>query len=430
MRRVIVFASLIACAGSAAHAEGPGLKLSDSLVLHPGLAVGAGYDSNVFYSAGTAVDPATTAFYLDFRPSVDIATMPPQRGGNTPHDFDFRLHLGADLRILLPTNASLAGHNSYNADAGLALSIFPFGNYALDIFGSWVRASTPPYSVIGGDNINSDQGQFGLRLRIRPGGQRLEVSLQDAVSMYLFEGGYFVGKNSFTNDLQLRVSWKFFPKTALYISGDFAPYFYADNGGTGPTGPTPPNAYPLRTVAGLMGLITPTLKVNVDVGYGNSFTQSNAVYQNTASYNSVIAAIDATWQPTLVTALAIGYKHDFMQALIGTFYQVDSPYIALTQGIWHLTLSLRFSYEHRVFQGNLTPDGLLNGSANIPGRTDDFLLGHADLVFPIRDWIFIALSDDLQKNFSNCVLAAGFTEAPIPCSYVRNDVMLRLGVAY
>jgi hypothetical protein len=439
MRRLAMIGGLVCFAQCAAHAEGPGWKLGESLVLHPAFAVGAGIDSNVFYAqSGHEV----AGGYIDLRPSIDLATPSVQRGGGTPHTLDFRLHLGGDLRFLLPVganSASFTGHNSYNADGGFALALFPFGNYAFDLFGNYVRLSQTPYLSVGGDNINSDTAQVGLRLRLRPGGQRLEIGIQDVVTMLFFEGGYFTAKNDIINDAQLRLSWKFFPKTALYLAANSSPIFYVNNAGAA----TPPNAYPFRIVAGVIGLITPTLSVNVNIGYANYF--STGIGAN--SYNSAIALVEGTWKPTLVTSLSLGYKHDFMNALIGTFYTIDSPYLAFTQGIWRFTLLLHFRYEHRSYVGDLTADGFCNGSTSmtnthcddtIPGeratRSDDLIAGHLEIDFPIKDWLIIAVGDDLQKNFSNCHFSTAPnlppSFEPTVCDYLRNDVWLRIGVAY
>jgi hypothetical protein len=356
MRRLSAIVVAMALA-STAHAEGPGIKLGEALVLHPGVALGLGYDTNLFYSSDTPGDPATGVAYIAVRPAVDLATLSAQRGGGTPHTLDFRLHMGADVRALLSGDSSVNQHWSVNLESGMVLALFPFGNYALDLFNNYVRSSVPPYNVTRtSDNINSDQNQLGLRLKLRPGGQRLEIAVQYMFAFYLFEGGLFSDKNDLINSFQLRVSWKFFPKTALYLQASEDINSYITQGGA-----TPPTAFPFRVVLGVIGLITAKLSVNANIGYANSFTQSNANQPNAASYNMVIGLIEGTWKPTLTTSVSLGYRHDFVQALIGTFYEL------------------------------------------------------------------ISVGDDLEKNFSNCVLLG---PTPVPCSYFRDDVWLRLGVAY
>ncbi|MCK5799837.1 MAG: hypothetical protein KAI47_21755, partial [Deltaproteobacteria bacterium] len=87
------YATRLACAlvvlgalGSTAHAqfqtpvrynEGPGVKLTDSLVFHPGLAVEGRYDNNVLLSNHTLAG----APYLRLIGHLNLATNSPQRGG-------------------------------------------------------------------------------------------------------------------------------------------------------------------------------------------------------------------------------------------------------------------------------------------------------------------------------------------------------------
>jgi hypothetical protein len=136
LRPLAVGAIVIGLLGveASARAEGPGIRLGEQLVLHPGLAVGAGYDTNVFFASGQGSDATTGAGYIDVRPAIDLATRPAQRGGDTPHALDFRLHLGSSLRFLLSSDSNIYNHYSVNLDGGLVLSILPFGNYGLDIF--------------------------------------------------------------------------------------------------------------------------------------------------------------------------------------------------------------------------------------------------------------------------------------------------------
>ena len=94
---------LVAATRNAA-AEGAGIKLGDSLVLHPGFSLGGGYDSNVFYATGTVSDAVQGSAYVMATPSIESATPPGIRSGNTAHTLDFRLHLAVPLRFFANSN--------------------------------------------------------------------------------------------------------------------------------------------------------------------------------------------------------------------------------------------------------------------------------------------------------------------------------------
>lgn len=443
---VVAVAALVLLGAGPARAEGPGFKISDSLVLHLGAALGAGYDTNLFYASGDKAgcnpnggppidgnrcDPAIGAFYMTFRPSLDIAPLPAQRGGGESNSIDFRLHLGLPLRFLLSSDSTVNRHYSIGAEAGMLLSIFPHGEWTFDLFENFVRTSEPPYQLVRaaftgaqGENINNDQNQLGFRLRYKPGGGRLEATLQYALGISYYENStVLTPKSLLSNDFQLRLRWNFFPKTGVYINvAETTNSYIWGNGASN----TPPSAYPLRAVAGLIGLITPKLSLNVNVGYGNSFTQSNENYKNTSSYSMVVALAEFEWRPTSTTILGLGYRHDFSQALIGTYYSLDTAYLNFSQQLWRLVGTLRFAWERRAFDGALIADSLYSG------RVDNLIVGHLGIDLPIKDYLVISVGDDLAKNFSNCRLQtdSGAVLSALPCEYLRNDVWLRLAVAY
>jgi hypothetical protein len=449
----VVVAVLAMSAGrGAARAEGPGVKLGDSLVFHPGIALGAGWDSNLFYApSGVSVIQRVAAWYLSVRPGLDLATRPAQRGGNEPHMVDFRLHAALPIRVLLSDNTNINRHYSLGVDAGLLLSINPFGTWSFDLFDNFLRSSEPPYAVVQAnftssqaENINLDTNIAGLRLRYRPGGQRFETTVQYDATLYFFESAPLSPKTSLLNEFLLRLKWNFFPKTALYLNADEAITTYPVIDQANALN-RPPTSYPFRVVAGLIGLITAKFKTNLNVGYGNSFTQTNPSYPATKSYSNVVALVEFTWNPTVLTNITLSYRHDFAPALIGTFYDLDAAYLSFGQAIWRFNVALRFAYEHRGFRGDLRQDGLKNleGDPNDmmdPGkdtgginRKDDLLTLHAQLDYPIKDWLFVGVGYDLAKNFSNCEFVPDPTNnAPslARCDYIRHDVWLRLSLLY
>lgn len=417
--------------------------LGESLVLHPSIAVGAGYDTNVFYASNTVqTDPATGvqaldlaqgAFYMLARPGIDLATRPAQRD-NAPHNVDFRLFAGMPLRFLLSSDPDINKHYSIGVDSGLHLTLFPTGEWSFELFDNYVRTSEPPYAVVKaafdlapGANIDTDQNQLGGALHWRPGGQRFETTLQYVFGAYYFESTPLAAKTNLYHDFQLRVKWNFFPKTALYVNASETINTYLNSQVTN----APPTAYPLRAVVGLLGLITTQLRLNVNVGYGNSFTQDKPpTYVNNTSYSSVVGLVELGWKPGLLTDFTIGYRHDFAQALIGTYYDLDTAYAALAQLVWRFNVQLRLAWERRGFHGNLAPDGLANlgSDPSAANRVDNILGFHAEIAYPIRDYLAISVGDDLTKNWSNCRFLSA--QGGPPCDYFRNDVWLRLTLAY
>ena len=418
---------VVALAG-VARADGPGIKLGDTLVLHPSIYVGAGYDNNVLYGSNTPnVDPTLSSAYVATRPGIELATRSLLGAGTDPRTADFRLTVGLPLRFFATSDKAINGHYSVGVDAGLALAVFPLGNWTFELFDNFIRTSDPPYAVVAalftldqGGNINRDLNTGGVRLRWRPGGRRFETAVQYTNGVDYFESQALIDKRLVTHDFNLRFKWNFFPKTALYINGSETLVRYMNQG----VGNTPPDGYPLRVIAGLIGLITAKFRVDANIGYGNSFTQSNAAYPNNNSFSSVVASVDLNWAPVTTTQIGVTYKHDFMQALVGTYYTLDVANLRFAQKIWRFNLGLSGGYEHRIYNGSLAADGLKDG------RIDNLVNGHIQLDLPIKDWLMVSVGDDVQKLWSNCqFLVQGLHGSP-SCDYLRNDLWLRLNVAY
>lgn len=411
------------------YAEGPGAKLGQALVIHPGVQLGTGYDSNVFFSSGTVgIDSVQGSFYSTIRPVVDISTLSWQRGGgDASRTLDFRLHLGSSIRFLINDQKQVNSHYSINFDGSATLALFPSGPVGFEVFDNYIRTSMPPFGMQrSADNINTNENQAGLRIKLRPGGQRLVVLGQYMNSLFMYETGRFTAKNNMSHDFLLRATWKFFPKTALYVTAQETILQYINPGSS----VTPPDQYPLRATAGILGLITPTLTVNFNGGYGNSFTQSNVNYPGNNSYSGFIGLAEVNWKPLVGTALNVGYRHDFGPGLVGTYYDSDGAFAGVSQMVWRLTGTARVSYDRRAFNGDLMADSLLNTRFN-EQRVDHMVLGRLQVDLNIRDWFTASIGDDFGQNSSNCKLASeSGAHLNIPCSYVRNDVWLRLGVAY
>jgi hypothetical protein len=398
--------------GGVARAEGPGIKLGDRLVLHPGIAAEFRYDSNVFFER----DNPEGAFAFRALASLDLATRPPQRSGNLAHGIDFRLHLGGDYTEYITTDASLSQHRAFGVQGGLLLSILPMHPFSIDIFDNYVRTSQPPY-LREPFNIDRDTNEVGVRFRYAPGGRRLTFDLSYAFGIDFFEVQQFKDLDVMYHRVNFRAAWKFFPKTAVYIDVTEQPYLYPHPGAT-----MHPDSYPLRAIAGLQGLLTSKLTMNLWAGYGNGF------YVNGPSPNTGVAGVDLAWKPIFSGTGGLGYRHDFVNSLLGSFYDLDTVYIGWTQMIWRFVGSLRLQYSNIRYQG-IPPTAALTPPTT---RTDDYIRLNARLDYPFKDFLIGSFGYDLQWDGTDSMLAA--TGAPgiglIGIGYLKHEVWLRFSVLY
>jgi len=413
--RVVSFTVLAAALlGGIARAEGPGIKLGDRLVLHPGIAAEVRWDSNIYFE----LTNPTNAFILRVLPTLDLATRPPQRGGDAPHTIDFRLHLGADYNEFLTGDSSISRHRSVGIQAGMALTIMPNHPVQFTIYDNYVRTSQPPYF---GEpfNIDRDTNEAGVRLRVAPGGGRLQLDVAYAFGIDFFETQQFKDLDVMYHRASLRLAWKFFPKTALYIDVSEQPYIYPHPGSV-----NHPNSYPLRAVAGLIGLLTAKLSFNLWIGYGNGFYATTMAYN--ANPNTAVGGLTLTWKPTVLSTGSLGYRHDFTNALLGEYYDLDSAFISWSQLMWRFIGSLRLEYDNIRYHGITDVNGLMP----LGSRTDNFIRFNARVDYPFKDFLIGSLGYDLTWDQTDSMLLGTTPGGLIGLGYLKHEVWLRFSVLY
>lgn len=415
LRRLFAAAVVVAVAfgASAAHAQpvvqGEGIRLGERLVLHLGTGLEFRFDDNVFY-----VDrDKTSAFLFRFTPILTLATRPVARDGSR-HKVDFMFNVGLDYNEYLTSDEALARHRQVGVTAGASVSIFSSGVFGADFYDNFVRVSQAPYNLSTPYNLNRDTNELGTRLHFRPGGGRLQIDLNYAFGIEYWEEELLKPFNLHYHRLQLQTQWKFFPKTAIYIRGEYNPYVYFSPGDF-----AHPNSNSLRVTFGLIGLITPKLTVDLYAGYANPF------YESGPSSHTGVGGITLNWKPIAITGLAVGYSHDFVNSIISSYYDRDSVFVSANQMLWRFLLNVRLQYENRRFQGILPGIGVEPPT----GRTDHNLTFSARIDYPFKKFMAVSLDYQLMWNKSNSSINYGALGL-FPVDYTKNQVGLRFTINY
>jgi hypothetical protein len=203
--------------------EGPGFK-AGRLVLHPGLSVEGGYDSNVFLQNTNEED----SFILRLEGYLDVATEGAERAREgemakaEPQKIQFRGGLGARYYHYFTVRA----RDNVGADAHVDFSYNPSKVFSLevrDIFLRTVRPFTNPNTLQGetasyGRNNNS----ASLDLVGRSKSQVLEGRVGYTNVVGFFDADIFQYGNSITHRVPASLSWSFFPTSALVYSFNYA----------------------------------------------------------------------------------------------------------------------------------------------------------------------------------------------------------------
>ena len=425
---VVVAAGLCCLAGTSRaqtlikYNEGPGLKLSDSLVFHGGGAVVMSYDSNVFYSK----DGVSGSFVLMPMAHLDLATLPPQRLEGQPEGtqmLDFRLRFATGYRAYLSDNDNVKKQSNLDVDAGLALTINPHGKVKGSIGDEFVRTVTPQNQEGPGSYVR-DHNVARARLDVAPGGGMLAFSVGYSFILDWWEkdlsglGGS--NPNMFAHSFELGVKWKFLPKTAVTLDVSEGLVSRPDLvvGGV-----HHPDSYPLRVWLGLVGQLTYNLSTILKAGYGNGFYQSATGRPNPANFNNALVMAQLRFQVAPTGALTLSFNRNFEDSLFSDFYTDNRVKLGYDHMfLSRLLVSVDTGYAYRQYSG-LDPSVW-----GVSSRSDHLLEAHAAVSWRIRDWLFVAAGYDL--SYVNADTAVSFAGQAYDPDYVKHILYLKAEASY
>jgi hypothetical protein len=385
-----------------------GIQVSEGVLMHVGAGAEAGYDSNVFYQN---IDPRGAAI---FRTSLFADASNATRGGTTGR-LSFNMRAGLTYRRYQSDDVQVQQYsNAWMPSAGLALSMAS-GQLGFGLADTFVRLEDPPYNA-GQPPITRYNNQASGELRWAPGGGRLTGTLRYMNMIDVIQGDFSYA-TSMTNAVMLDASWKWLPKTALFVNVTQGFVTYLEE----PTPKTP--SYPLRATAGLRGLLTEKTSVLLALGYTNSFYSSGA--STSGIWGSTFADLSFTVRPTMLSRVVMGFRHGFENSVISNFYYSETAYASYVQQIANrLALDLSGRYIYKNYQGFFDSPAPGQPPATT-SRTDNFFQVGATLDYFVRNWIYAGIGYALLLNQGNVV-----SSIPTDVDYTKQQVFLRLGITY
>jgi hypothetical protein len=391
-----------------------GLQVTEGTLLHAGAGAEAGYDSNVYYAAGGSDTGAGL-----FRATGFLEYTNATRSGEVPSNLFFDIGASLQYREYLSDRVDEQNRRAFNPQVGAALELSGSQAVSLTLSDSFARTEDPPY-FLGQGPIIRYGNQALAQVRLSPGGGRLQgiVRYTNSIDLFGASNTSYSYADSMSHEGMLDFSWKWLPKTAIFIQGrqGYVQYF---NGASNGQQKRP--SYPLRASIGLRGLITEKTTVGVALGYANAFYSSG---ENTSGlFGSTYVSADVMYRPLLLTLVTLGYRHDFQNSLISNFYYLDGVYLTLQQQLLgRVTIGMSGRWERRNFRGNIAtvaaPEPL--------DRIDNFFQAGATADVALRGGFYLGVGYSLLVNESDYAPING---GPSP-DYVKHQVFGRLGVTY
>jgi hypothetical protein len=338
--------------------EGPGFKVG-RLVLHPGLSLEGGYDSNVFLQTTNEED----SFILRLEGYLDVATEGSQRQNQgdsqagDPQKIQFRGGLGARYYHYfldrVPDNVGGDAHVdfSYNPSKVFSLEL-------RDIFRRTIRPFSNPNTAQGstisyGFNHNVASIDFVGRSK----SQVLEGRVGYTNAIEFFDADIYAYGKNLTHRVPVSLSWLFFPTSALVYTFDYAnqQFLNPEEILTSPT--LLSENHRVSNMVGYNGAITERFSLTAMIGYAAGF------YKVGEDFDAVIARADTRWRPRPTISLLAGYTRDVRPSFIGNFTtinRVEATAQFTLGGALQLGLTSWVSFDKSGLA--LAPDGLPIGN--------------------------------------------------------------------
>jgi hypothetical protein len=406
--------------------EGPGIRFADApLVLHPGVAIEGGYDSNVFFMPSNPIG----AGMLRLRAHIDLATLPPQRmegdAGTADPKVDFRFTTQVEYREYFSGETFVQQQRNVNVVVGADLGILPRGPFTLRISDIYTRTVDPRNleQVPTGtpSTLNRNYNRAGLAMTHRPGAGRLEWGLADFFELTLWENSDLKTLGDLIyNDVQAHFSMKFLAETVLRFSARAGYLRYLNQPSL--------EAAPFRLTAGVSSPVTRWLGIGAAIGYGGSFH----LFTGQQSIHTVIANAEVRFTiPSRATRFTLGYTRDFFDTIFAAWFVDDRLFVAFDQPLaYRLIAHLDGGVRFRSY-GGLQDPAVLGAAGYCSSERNDLLYdAHAELRVRATNWLELAASYNLIGNHTDfCLLEAG-TMRPIPLGYIKHAAFARIDFAY
>jgi hypothetical protein len=389
-----------------------GIRVGEGLFLRAGIAAEAGYDTNVFYNDQTRTESAI----LNVTPSLELTNA--NRDNSRPPLF-FSLGLTLAYREYLTDDSEIKEQRAFNPTIGGTLA-YGAGGITASLSDQFTRIEEAPYQA-GLDPIIRDNNIGTLQLGVAPGGGRIQTILRYVNTLDLFETDALNYGNRMGHDLSLDGSWKWLPKTALFLQLGAGYVQYLEGATAEAVGKR--NSIPYRALVGLRGLVTPKLITAISVGYADAIYDDDVV--NPSGMSNLAVGVGLTYTPIVFTSLGLAYAHEFRDSpIVGNLYDLDTVSARVMQQLGDFVLTGFSRWEYRRYKGFQGPIS----QATAVSRSDHIFQTGVQLDYFIQRWFYAGVG---YAHLINRSSISNDAQAELPgLDFTKHLIVARLGIKY
>ena len=288
------------------------------------------------------------------------------------------------------------------------------GNVQLRLSQAFVRTADPGNQTVT-ERLLHVTGQLGIAVDVKPGGGALMLTLgvggfydyYDRHQSTVLDGILDNGRAT----PEARLSWKFLPKTAIFIEGN-AQLAWFNQVSYGP-GVRNIDSGNLMTFAGLAGNITRKIVLLAKAGYGNTF-----VFSGPYNLQTFVGQIEFTYNMSDTSRLQLGVSRTIQPTSYFRYFTMNNAFLRWDQQFSATTL-LSISPQFNLF--DFGPELIASNNA---ARRDYQVYVDFTLSQKLAEWLTLSLVDRFDFRISNYVSAISNV------GYTYNDVLLRIDIRY
>jgi len=397
-----------------------GLVVGEGSRLHAGVGAEMGYDSNVFYQPNGALSSPI----LRVLPFLDLTNQQaPQNAQPLAVGVVYDLQASLLYRHLFSDDARIDASSIRDTFSPSASGLLDFSSnqrLGLTISDNFNRSEEAPYTpgraeIIRNSNLAAAQAHWS------PGGGRIQGSLRYSNEVDIYEGDYRLDRN-IDNEVMLDLSWRWFPKTALYVNVTQGFIRYLDDSQSNR------DSNPLRAKAGIRGLVTEKLSAGLSAGYAAGFYRDGT---NPQGFGTLSVSAETIWRPTFLTAVSLAYRHDFQNSIISHYYNVDSVHLAVRHAVENRVIVSAFGhYENRRYDSPARLDPNMPLANTGPTRTDNVTGAGLAADYYLRYWAYAGIGYNLVTSSSNAAFVDTTSGQTVSADFVKQQVFARVGLTY
>jgi len=391
--------------------------------MHPSVEFDSQFDTN---PGSLPSERRYQDLFLSIRPGVNIEYPTPQLELKTNLAFEYRRYLGIDSELTRRLS-------SFLGRALVEAQFNPQGHVRLHIANSFIRHAEPGNQTFYHRLLHS-QNETTAQVDMIPFGGALKFAVEYS---YFFD---YYDRTTINAALEPRaldntrhrlspqITWKFLPKTALILDGNFLQTDY-NNVPFGNSDLVNSDSKSFSGTLGAIGNLTRKTTLTLKFGYERLLI-INPSTRNEQT-NQWLVTTTFTYQMSETGQFQFDYTRDNQPTSLFQYVSANTATIAYEQQILgEFNALCKLSYGYNTFgEAITTPDS----GAILPRRKDQRFTATLEFSYALFPWARLSLHPSYEKLVSNFVPEANSTEdvtSPSTVNYERFAIFFRLQMRY